>query len=235
MNCDFEKILKEKRTQRQRCRGSGSLRSVAPITCIATPSVGSAVFRDLAVTCSMDWSVKLWSLKVTACQNALLRINFIPHSFHACAGGHSMLHTFDDGSDEVTCAAFNPLNHLYICFCRCFRRHRPARCRSTFGRSISWRGAFLFLLRRCFQGGRDEVNAQRARSHPVLIEPARPFELELGERRSLASHWRIVCSVSEKMFTRISAAYLRVRCATHLCPPCTHRSTHFVPRSHRKV
>ncbi len=36
----------------------------APVTCIATPVNGSSVFRDLAVTCSMDWSLKLWSLKV---------------------------------------------------------------------------------------------------------------------------------------------------------------------------
>ena len=36
----------------------------APITCIATPAIGGGIFRDLAVTTSMDWGLKLWSLKV---------------------------------------------------------------------------------------------------------------------------------------------------------------------------
>jgi hypothetical protein len=36
----------------------------APITCIATPAIGGSTFRDLAVTTSMDWGLKLWSLKV---------------------------------------------------------------------------------------------------------------------------------------------------------------------------
>lgn len=38
----------------------------APVTCIATPINGGSVFRDLVVTCSMDWSLKLWSVKVRA-------------------------------------------------------------------------------------------------------------------------------------------------------------------------
>jgi hypothetical protein len=43
---------------------SGGQGHSAPITCIATPSSGGVIFSDLAITCSMDWSLKLWSLKV---------------------------------------------------------------------------------------------------------------------------------------------------------------------------
>lgn len=167
MNRDFETILKEKRTQRQRCKGSGSLRSHH---LYRSAFCRQRCFQGLAcnVLHGLEWET----------------VELESHRLSKHLVGHSMLHTFDDGSDEVTCAAFN-LNKspqsLYICFCRCFRRHRPARSRSTFGRSISRRGAFLFLLRRC-----DEANDQRARSQPVLIEPARPFELD--ERRPWASH-----------------------------------------------
>ena len=82
----------------------------APITCIATPPTGGSVFRDLAVTCSMDWSMKLWSLKV--CSS--------PQLAHLCDSpvlqNLEVIFNFDDCSDEITCAAFNTVNPCLFAF-----------------------------------------------------------------------------------------------------------------------
>jgi hypothetical protein len=54
--------LNSQRLAKSSCEGGQG--HSAPITCIATPASGGGIFRDLAVTCAMDWSMKLWSLKV---------------------------------------------------------------------------------------------------------------------------------------------------------------------------
>lgn len=54
--------LNSQRLAKSSCEGGPG--HSAPITCISTPASGGGIFRDLAVTCSMDWSMKLWSLKV---------------------------------------------------------------------------------------------------------------------------------------------------------------------------